>query len=154
HRHGVELPMFYRAKRPRRSPKRQSSALKRLRKPNSFFVIESLEPRLLLSADEPITTLTAGVLNGILTDKPDNVVITQVGSATDGGAIIDLSVNGVTQRFGSSSAGVQSIALDGGAGDDTFKVVDVTSPVTLVGGAGNDTLIGPAGDQIWQISGA
>src|SRR4051812_25468135 len=67
------------------------------------FALEAIEPRLLLSAD-PLGTIATGVLTANLSNNSDAVVITQVGSATDGGAIVDLSVNGLTERYGSSDS--------------------------------------------------
>ena len=53
-------------------------------------------------------------------------------------------------------ASVTSLTVDGGAGDDSFDVSAgaLPVPVALSGGAGTDTLHGPAADSTWTISGA
>ena len=118
------------------------------------FALEALEPRLLLSAG-PIGTLVNGALSGALTSDSDAVVVEMTGVANDGGLIIDLTVNGTLETFGTSAVGVQSILLDGLAGNDTFRVANVlTKPVTIHGGADSDTLFGPDGTAAWTISGA
>ena len=52
-------------------------------------------------------------------------------------------------------AAVTSLTVTGGAGDDSFDVSAgaLPVPVALNGGAGSDTLHGPAADSTWTISG-
>ena len=64
---------------------------------------ESLEPRLLLAGD--LATLAAGALTLNLTSGNDQVTIHQVSSGAQG-AIIDITLGAVTQRFGTVDAGV------------------------------------------------
>ncbi|HTZ05978.1 MAG TPA: carbohydrate-binding protein, partial [Gaiellaceae bacterium] len=53
------------------------------------------------------------------------------------------------------AASVASVSVAGGSGDDAFTVSGGFSvPVSLDGGAGSDTLNGPAADTTWTISGA
>src|SRR5688572_10111493 len=117
------------------------------------FALETLEPRLLLSSD-PAVEVVAGVLTANLSDGPDTLSATHVGNAADGGIIVDLNINGAVTRYGTEDTGVTAITVDAGAGDDTFQFLGVTSPVSITGGIGNDRLIGPDGDQTWQITAA
>jgi hypothetical protein len=127
------------------------------------FVLEVLEPRLLLSAD-PAFSLDSntGALTAQLTDLADNTVValhhdatTPDGVAKDGGLIIDLTVNGVSQLFGDATHGVTSITLQGLGGNDDFELVDALPiGVTIDGGADNDTIHGPALGTEWTIDGA
>jgi hypothetical protein len=122
------------------------------------ILFEAMEPRVLLSGD-PNGTLAGGVLTGNLSSGADAVVVAlssiNGGTAADGGLIIDLTVNGNLQTFGTAAVGVQSIALDGLAGNDSFRIASVlTKPLTIHGGEDSDTLIGPDGTMAWTISGA
>ena len=65
-----------------------------------------------------------------------------------------VTVDGVASSRPVSS--VTSLTVTGGAGDDSFDVSAgaLPVPVALDGGAGNDTLHGPAADSTWTISGA
>ncbi|HKS62428.1 MAG TPA: LEPR-XLL domain-containing protein, partial [Xanthobacteraceae bacterium] len=130
------------------------------RRPN--FALEVLEPRLLLSAD-PVVSLNTntGVLTAQLTDTADTAVValnqvaTPSGVAADGGLIIDLTINGVTQQYGDANAGVTSIVLQGLGGDDDFTLVEALPiEVTIDGGADNDTIHGPVLGTEWTIDGA
>jgi hypothetical protein len=119
------------------------------RRPN--FALEVLEPRLLLSADPVLSLSNTGVLTAHLTDTADNAIValnhvtTPDGVAADGGLIIDLTVNGVTQQYGDANVGVTSIVLQGLGGDDGFTLVDALPiDVTIDGGADVDTIHGPA----------
>ncbi|QSA97859.1 OmpA family protein [Methylococcus sp. EFPC2] len=49
--------------------------------------------------------------------------------------------------------GFENLSLLGGAGDNAFAVDGWNGAVDVDGGAGNDTLEGPAADSTWQISG-
>ena len=64
-----------------------------------------------------------------------------------------VTVDGVASSRPVSS--VTSLTVTGGAGDDSFDVSAgaLPVPVALDGGAGNDTLHGPAADSTWTISG-
>ena len=123
------------------------------------FALEVLEPRLLLSADPGV--LAGGVLTGNLTAQANNTVValnravTPDGVASDGGLIIDLTVNGVQQQYGDAEHGVTNIVLQGHGGNDDFTLVDALSiGVTIDGGAGSDTIHGPAVGTEWTINGA
>ncbi|HEY9238603.1 MAG TPA: LEPR-XLL domain-containing protein, partial [Burkholderiaceae bacterium] len=121
------------------------------------IALEALEPRLLLSGSPG--DLSAGVLTGHLTAESDTVVIglstLNGGVAADGGLIIDLSVNGEMQTYGTATSGVHSILLDGGAGDDRFHVATALGkPTTIVGGDGMDTVRGTDAANAWFVSGA
>ena len=117
------------------------------------LLFEALEPRVLMSGDT-IGNLVDGALAGILTGSNDAVVVEMAGVADDGGLIIDLTVNSVTEQFGSSTVGVKSIVLDGLGGDDQITVNQALAiDLNITGGSGNDTLIGPAEGAEWTIDG-
>jgi hypothetical protein len=124
------------------------------------FVLEAIEPRLLLSADPGL--LNGGVLTGNLTAPNNNVVValnhtvTPDGVAKDNGLIVDLSVNGVQQTYGDANHGVTSIVLQGNAGDqnDQFTLVDALPiNVAIKGGGGVNTIHGPTQGTQWTING-
>ncbi len=124
------------------------------RTPRGAFRFEALEPRMLLSADP----LLAGVVGSAglhlnLTEADDSVLVRQVGTASDGGAIVDMSMAGLTQTYGTADSGIQSISVDGLGGNDSFRFIDVTVPTQLHGGSGFDTLLGPNGDTQWNVTG-
>jgi hypothetical protein len=115
---------------------------------------ETLEPRLLLSADTGLANLSAdAALSLNLTQGDDVVLVQEVGSAGDGGVIVDVSLGAFTERYGSVGVGVRSILADGLGGDDTFRFHFVSVPTLVFGGEGADMLIGPSSDARWEISG-
>ncbi len=144
-----------RSKHQRTGPARASA---NPRRPN--FALEILEPRLLLSADVSLNPNT-GVLTAQLTDAADTAIValnhvaTPSGVAADGGLIVDLTINGVTQQYGDANVGVTSIVLQGLGGDDEFTLVDAL-PIEVIidGGADSDTILGPALGTEWTIDGA
>src|SRR5262245_54730556 len=91
------------------------------------FVLEAIEPRILLSGDPGL--LNNGGLTGNLTAQNNAVIVAlnhtvttdaagdTTGVAGDSGLIIDLTVNGATQTYGDATHGVTSIVLQGNAGD-------------------------------------
>ena len=110
-------------------------------------MIESLEPRQLMAAQpaEPMIYVFNQVLHLDGTRYADHFTV-GMNSAT---GRIDLTYNGVTTSF--DPADLNGIVLDGKGGKDVIEVVSSpTVPVTLVGGAGKDTLIGGDGDLIIQ----
>ena len=115
--------------------------------------LEALEPRLLLAGD-PVATLNNGALTLALTSGADEVVISQVASSTDGGIVVDITLGGLTQRFGTATQGVTTIGGDGQGGDDRFTLPGAIGvSVNLTGGDGKDSLVGPAGGASWAITG-
>src|SRR5262245_33365148 len=84
--------------------------------------------------------LAAGIDNGVLTitgtDGADTIVVSQVG--TD----IVVDVNGVQTPFDADE--VFAIRIDALGGNDTVTV-DVNRPTTILGGAGDDLLVGSDG---------
>ena len=118
---------------------------------------ESLEPRVLLSGD-PLASLTAGNLVVDLTSGNDIVVVNQVSGAANGGIVVDLTVttgmNTVTTRYGNAAVGVLGIELNGLGGDDAFTLMQtLAAPLTIDGGLGNDTILGPDDAVSWTIDG-
>ncbi|MBC5783456.1 LEPR-XLL domain-containing protein, partial [Ramlibacter sp. USB13] len=116
-------------------------------------LFEMLEQRLLMSGD-PLVAAQDGILTASLTDGADTLVVTQVGTSAGGGVIVDLTVGGVTNRWGDDSAGLSTIVVRGGEGDDSFRFVDVTAGVDLLGGGGTDALEWDNGDATWTVNAA
>ena len=84
--------------------------------------------------------LAAGIDNGVLTvtgtEGADTIVVAQVG--TD----IVVDVNGVATPFDADE--VVELRIEALGGDDTV-IVDVDRPTTILGGAGNDFIVGSDG---------
>ena len=104
---------------------------------------------LVLSTDPGFTgallRYSDGGLTGALTKRADTVVIDLTAPSYDDGIIVDVTLNGYLQSFGALGAGVRSILLQGLGGNDTFTTNQVLPiDVTIDGGAGSDTLAGPA----------
>ncbi|MEA2917997.1 MAG: large repetitive protein, partial [Bradyrhizobium sp.] len=153
----VVRDLFRGGERPQRQGTGAARSPAKPRRPS--FALEIMEPRVLLSADPGL--LVGSVLTGNLTEQADttvvalNRVVTPDGVAKDGGLIVDLTVNGVLQQYGDVDHGVTSIVLQGLGGDDDFKLVDALPiDVTIDGGAGNNTIHGPALGTEWTIDGA
>ena len=120
--------------------------------PRQTLILESLEPRLLLSAD-PVTLFAGGVLSATLTDQADSVVITQTGTSADGGVIINLTLNGALASYGDSAAGVKSLTIQGLAGDDQFKLnSSIGATLSIDGGEGLDTLSAANMANTWALT--
>lgn len=101
--------------------------------------LETLEPRLLLSAD--LATLAPdGTLTLRLTDNADVVTLQQVALQGSANVAIDVTVNGITERWGSAVLGVSRIVADGLGGSDDFSLLGFRVPVSIVGGSGNDSI--------------
>src|SRR4051812_5119415 len=103
-------------------------------------VVESLEPRRLLSA-------AMAVHHGVLTvrgTRGDDMIVVTMNPAPDGGASVSVEMNGKMATFGSSA--IQGVKVVGGAGDDDLEVTMTDGtydlPVTMLGGRGNDMLVG------------
>ena len=138
-----------------RRPSRAPPRTRRIKPPfRRKLLFEMLEPRVLLSAD-PLASLDgAGALTATLTQDADHVVVQQTGTAANGGVIVDITVGETTETYGSAEEGILGITLEGLGGDDTFEFIDLTASVTLQGGEGSDSLIGPAAGAEWTIDGA
>ena len=76
-------------------------------------------------------------------------------TASDDGTNVVVTIDGTTQTKAASS--VASLSVIGGAGDDSFtfdaSLASAGIPVSFDGGAGTDTLNGPAPDSTWAITG-
>ena len=124
------------------------------------FDLESFEPRLLLSAD-PVTTSAAGVYTVAFagTDDVVGIRLSSYATSANGGVIVDLTYldNAAvlkTLTLGDANTGILGLVVDGGGGADRFTVDALTKPLTIHGGLGTDTLIGPNAATDWTISGA
>ena len=119
------------------------------------FRLESLEPRVLLSAD-PVLALAqaAGAVQVTLGAQDDQVQVLQVGLAADGAPRIALDVNGQRWQLGDAAQGVQSLQLDAGAGNDVLRVDAPALELRIDGGLGDDVLHGPQADSTWTLTGA
>ena len=117
------------------------------------LMFEALEERLLLSGNPLATVSAAGLLQAQFTTDADQVLVQQVGTAVDGGAIIDLSTTGLTERYGSAATGIQGVDLKGLSGNDSFKLVGLTVDAGIDGGEGSDTLNGQDADSTWDLAG-
>jgi hypothetical protein len=131
------------------TPKPQPRPVQPQPKLGRKVLFESLEQRILLSAD-PVAAVTDGALDVDLTDSDDNVLIEQYddGDETNG---IDIRITIDDELLGEYH-GVGSITVDGLDGDDTFEFVDITIGVTVTGGEGGDTLLGPDSSNAWVIN--
>lgn len=99
--------------------------------PESTFRLDSLEPRRLFAVTAAVDG--AGVLRVAGDDAANAIRV----SASNGA--IDVSADG--ESLG-AFAGVASVEVDGGAGNDQLSLAaGVTVPVTLSGGEGDDTLL-------------
>ncbi len=117
---------------PRRRPRHKPPSRRRL-------LFEMLEPRLLLSASPTsVASVTGGVLVANLTEGADSVVFEKIGGDADVGYSINVALGSYDAE---TYTAVRSIIADGLGGNDKFLLVGLPSdlPVTLSGGAGDDT---------------
>ncbi len=70
-------------------------------------LFEALENRLLLSADPVASLGTDGGLRLDLSEGNDQVVIEQTGLTEGGGAILQVTAGGITERFGDQGVAVR-----------------------------------------------
>ncbi len=100
--------------------------------------MEGLESRQLLSA----TLTSSGTLNVQGTGHADSIT---VGLNPQNTSMLDVSMNGKTRSF--DAADVQNINVNAGGGKDNVSLGStLTTPATILGGAGNDTLTAGSGD--------
>lgn len=127
------------------------------------IALETMEPRLLLSADPSGTAFNAAGIYSVGFGGTNDVVGIHLVSATsaNGGAIVDLTYFDnasvlQTRTLGTAAVGVTSLTVDGAGGDDSFTTDALGLPLTIHGGTGTgtDTLTGPNVDTQWTISGA
>lgn len=112
-------------------------------RPHRRLRVEALENRW-LPASGITTALRSGVLSIVGTDSTDSVVVRQTAAHS-----VTVTASGVNKSF----SNVNSISIDGRAGDDKLAIDTRTTdarriaPLSakLIGGIGNDTLIGGAG---------
>ncbi len=113
---------------------------------SSPVAIEALEERRLFSHAPLLGTAaidSSGMLNVVGTRKAD--VIRVLVNATDA-TKLDVSINGSVAGSFDLSAITNGIHIDGGKGNDDIGVDEsngaVARPLTMLGGQGNDTLVG------------
>src|SRR4051794_22535769 len=97
-------------------------------------MIEILESRRLLSV-----TLASGVLRITGRAGDDMLTITQLDNLISPFNLI-VTLNGDNEQF--KRGDVDAVVIDLGGGDDTAASRDLTKPLILLGGDGNDTLTG------------
>ena len=121
---------------------------------------EMLEQRVMLSAEPVVTSSPAGAYTVTFGTADDVVGVELISTeASDNSGVIvkityidDASV--LTEfHLGNATTGVLSLTIDGGGGSDRFTVNALGKPLTIHGGAGTDSLIGPDDDTDWTISG-
>jgi hypothetical protein len=114
------------------------------------MLFEMLEQRILLSASlTPLADVSGGVLTTSLGADADHVLMEQIGGNATDGFDIRISVGAYDPE---TYSGVSSVVADGKGGDDSFKFVGVTTPVSLTGGAGTDILLGSDTNNTWAIA--
>src|SRR5690606_26351413 len=116
-------------------------------------LFESLEQRLLLSADPLASVSSEGLLHAQFGDDADRVTVRQVSTAAGGGVIVDLTAGALTQRYGGDGAGIMAVELRGGGGDDSFELIGLSVGATVAGEGGLDSLFGEAANSEWFING-
>ncbi|MGB8166719.1 MAG: LEPR-XLL domain-containing protein, partial [Chthoniobacteraceae bacterium] len=121
------------------------------------FALEAFEPRLMLDA-QPLATLAGGALTVNTTDGNDSYVISRTSAGGGGGDIVKIKnvVTGTEETYGNATQGVTSIAADGKKGNDTFDLsaLSTTTPVTITGGEGTNTIVAPGTTHVWNITAA
>ena len=119
---GIERPKRRRlgGSRPTQKARRQS------------FILEPLEPRLLLSADPVLSLATASVVQ----------ISQEAVQPTNGGFIVDVNLNNnTTITYGTAQEGIHGLTIQGSTGDDTFDVVSALSiGLSIDGGKGADQI--------------
>ncbi len=143
------------------------SARRAVRAHRRDFMLEAMEPRLLLSAD-PLVSSAAGAYTATFGNSDDVVGIELVSSAVSG-VIVDLTyidnASVLTKvTLGDATNGVTNLTIFGGDGNDRFTADALGAGVSLTihGGAGNDTFVGPDnapgnnvdGGTTWSIASA
>jgi Ca2+-binding RTX toxin-like protein len=103
-------------------------------------MIELLESRRLLSV-----TLDNGILRIIGRAGDDTLTIAQLDNLISPFNLI-VTLNGDNEQFKRSD--VDAVIIDLGGGDDTADCGDLTKPLILLGGDGNDTLTGGQANQL------
>src|SRR3954453_2408110 len=105
--------LFY-LKHPRRPASARPSRWRRSR-PARRPIMETLEPRILLSAD-PVNAIldTHGTLTLTL-DAHVPVVITHLAESLDGGEQVQIQAGTETRVFGDASSGAKRVTIDTGA---------------------------------------
>ena len=158
----LQLPRFLRSHR-----HASAATAAKARTPRPPFqkkvLFEAMEPRLLLSGD-PTIGVAAGIHTVTFAGTTDDVVgvhLVSTVASTNGGVIVDLTYfdNSATPilktlTLGTAADGVLGLVLDTGDGNDSVRLLDeLAIPVTVMGGAGTDTLTGPDTATQWTFTG-
>jgi hypothetical protein len=124
-----------------RSPRRNPAAATPARRPS---LLEALEGRQMLSVSVARGTLTVTGTSG-----DDTIVVSQDPTRK---STFRISVNGALS--GVDQVGVRRINISGLEGNDLISVDptygEITLPVNVAGGSGNDTIIGGSGSDLLQ----
>ena len=108
--------------------------------------MEALESRQLLSASPIVLNAATQQLTITGTSKNDHISVSVKGTK------LVAKMDGHTKKFSTTS--VQSLAVNGGAGNDVITVAPaVTAPATLDGGPGNNVLQGGGGTDTFVPAG-
>ncbi|MFM8188319.1 MAG: hypothetical protein ACKN85_07560, partial [Pirellula sp.] len=95
-----------------------------------------------------------GLLVADLTQANDVVDLQLVSGSLNDGAAVDLSINGIVTRVGTSLFAPTTIQIRTQSGDDTVTLGhNIPNTVEIDGGSGTDTLVGPNVDFEWVIDG-
>ncbi|HEX4996679.1 MAG TPA: LEPR-XLL domain-containing protein, partial [Terriglobia bacterium] len=121
--------------------------------PAASMALETLEPRLLLSADLSFTAASAADLT-LKVEQVDGVDTLQLVETQNPSNVV--AWESLSNIDGSSGYGAQ---IDGNGFDITLRIDDsaegsVIAGVRFVGGVGTSTLVGPDLENLWNITGA
>src|SRR6266581_9034216 len=136
--------LFY-AKHPRRAATPRRSRRASRRRPRRML-FEALEPRLLLSS-QPLSFAAAAAAD---------LAVRLVDDITPRLEIVDNSGTQPQVLASQALADTSAVEIQGSSGNDRLTI-DASVPLTLAihfaGGAGADTLVGPAADSTWHVTG-
>ena len=118
---------------------------------NQSFMLEALEPRLLLSATPFAFDAGSGLLT-VTGDNNDNIFVIDQSAHDATGSTIKLTLDGTVSQTYTEVKEIQVNALDG---NDSISLINQLSVNTIIdGGAGNNTISGPTTDSTWNLTGA
>lgn len=112
-----------------------------------FFVAPSATGTLELlgqAGNDSYEVPLASISNILIVDSVDAEFDSVLGYAGNDGNVITLdgdliTIDDIDVSALATYVGIESVDLDANAGDDEFRILSTTGPVTVVGGSGNDT---------------